>query len=188
MLTIVGLLNGLIGVQVPPSLSEVRELYLQAVQDKAAIAQGLETIERIRAARALQPMGTSGAFTAEETVLDAYEGALITLRAKHNLWPPTRLRHLREGLAILDESVAHEPAHAEVRYLRLLSCYYLPAILGRGDSVREDLAALAELLPAAAEQFPPNLYRTMVRFVLETGGLEPHERAELESVTPADGR
>jgi hypothetical protein len=114
----------------------------------------------------------------------------VTLRAKHGTWPPSRLRHLREGLSILDGAVAARPDEAEVRYLRLLSCYYLPGILGRGRSVREDFAALARLLPEARHDFPPELYAAMVRFVLENGGPSPPQRAALLAALeapPGDG-
>jgi hypothetical protein len=86
--------------------------------------------------------------------LTAYEGALATLRAKHALWPPRKLQHLRAGLAVLDATIEAHPEHAEARYLRLMSCYYLPSILGRGGSVQEDFAALARLLPGAPGPVP----------------------------------
>lgn len=183
---LVGLMGGSAGDQTPTSLIQVRGVYLEAVHEESAIERGMAAIESARAAAYAQGEGLEDLDETEATVLRAYEGALITLRAKHGVWPPARLRHLRDGLEILDESVAAAPYHAEVRYLRLLSAYFLPGILGRGQSVREDLAALAELLPAAAGSYPPDLYRTMVRFVLQNGELEPPQRAALEAVIPSE--
>lgn len=165
--------------QVPDSLLRVRQLYLEAVRDESAIPRGMRAIEEVRAA------GEAPGGSSEDALLSAYRGALVTLRAKHGLWPPARLRHLREGLAILDRSVAARPDHPEIRYLRLLSCYFLPGILGRGETVREDFDALATLLPAARDAYPPELYGTMVRFVLENGGLEAGRRRPLEAALAA---
>lgn len=156
-------------------LERVRALYLTAVADPRAIEQGLREIRMLRAHLLPAP----GSWT--DAALRAYHGALVTLRAKHAVWPPSRLRHLREGLAVLDEVVARHPAHVEARYLRLMSCYYLPGILGRSGSVREDFDALGRLLPAAREAYPAELYSSMVRFLLEQGRLANEARAPLEA-------
>src|SRR5690606_1683873 len=102
-----------------------RALYLAGVEEESAVEEGLREAERLRA----RPAGTVAA--EEGALVEAYRGALVTLRAKHGVWPPARLRHMDEGLAVLDSVVAEHPDLAEVRSLRLMSCYYLPAILGR---------------------------------------------------------
>ena len=160
-------------------LGRVRAAYYAAVAEEAAIARGLAEIESLRASGAHRPGGD------RDALLAAYRGALVTLRAKHGSWPPARLRDIRGGLAVLDSVVAAHPHHAEVRYLRLMSCYYLPGILGRGGSVREDFAALARLLPAARDRYPPELYAAVVTFVLENGRPGEAERARLEAALGA---
>ena len=163
-------------------LDRVRAAYLAAVREEAAIARGLAEIEALRAA------GAHGRGGDRDALLAAYRGALVTLRAKHGTWPTARLRDLRGGLAVLDSVVAAHPDHAEVRYLRLMSCYYLPGILGRNGSVREDFAALARLLPSARHRYPPELYAAVVTFVLENGRPGEAERARLEAaLRAADG-
>jgi hypothetical protein len=153
-------------------LEQVRHLYYEAVQSEGAIRRGLAEVERQRAhARDENARAT----------LTAYVGAFTLLRAKHGAWPPDRLRHTRRGLATLDSLIAAHPAHAEARYLRLMSCYYLPRILGRGWSVREDFAHLARLLPGVRGQYPPELYRAIVQFVLQNGHPSPEQRAALEA-------
>lgn len=167
--------------QTPTSgeIEGVRQLYLQAVQSERAIPRGLAEVERLRArTRDAHALAT----------LTAYTGALTVLRAKHGLWPPDRLRHTRNGLAVLDRVIAAHPEHAEARYLRLMSCYYLPRILGRGWSVREDFAALARLLPSVRGDYPPDLYQAIVRFVIQNGQPSPEQRAALQAALQlADG-
>ncbi|HEX2081166.1 MAG TPA: hypothetical protein VHG08_25915, partial [Longimicrobium sp.] len=122
------------------------------------------------------------------TTLMAYAGAFTTLRAKHGTWPPDRLRHMRGGLAVLDSVITAHPDHPEARYLRLMSCYYLPRVLGRGWSVREDFAALARLLPSVRGDYPPDLYLSIARFVMEHGRPSPAQRAALQaSLDGVDG-
>jgi hypothetical protein len=153
-------------------LEQVRHLYYEAVQSERAIPRGLAEVERQRA--------RTPDVDARAT-LTAYVGAFTLLRAKHGVWPPDRLRHTRRGLATLDSLIAAHPEHAEARYLRLMSCYYLPRVLGRGWSVREDFAQLSRLLPGVRGQYPPELYRAIVQFVLQNGRPSPEQRAALEA-------
>ena len=161
------------------NLEALRSLYLASVRDEHSIAKGLAEIDRVRASTHAQPGSPLDA------TLAAYAGALVTLRAKHAFWPAQKLRYLREGLAILDRTIASHPDHAEARYLRLMSCYYLPGILGRSGSVRADFAALARLLPGVREQYPPQLYDAITRFVVERGRLPAEQRRALEDTLPA---
>lgn len=142
-------------------LDDLREMFLAAVEDPDAIDRGLSEVAALRAA--------AGEEAAEPATLMAYQGAFIALRAKHGSWPPARLRHLNEGLELLDAAVALAPRDVEARYLRLLTCFYLPRLFGRQPTVDNDFDALAILLPQAAHSFPSELYRTMTRFVLAEG-------------------
>ena len=116
-----------------------------------------------------------------DALLTAYEGALVTLHAKNAFRPAQKMRHMRAGLARLDGAVVAYPDGAEARYLRLMSCYYLPGFFGRGGSVREDFAALAQLLPRVRGRYPPDLYQAIARFVVERGKLAPDARGALEA-------
>jgi hypothetical protein len=160
-------------------LGPLRQAWLAAVSDGGAIPRGLEEIERIRG-------GGVAAGSELDATLTAYRGALLTLQAKHAAWPPRKLRYLREGLALLDGAVAASPGAAEVRYVRLMSCYYLPSFFGRRGSVREDFAALARLLPQVRARYPAELYGAIARFVVEKGRLEPEQRRALEATLAPD--
>jgi hypothetical protein len=156
-------------------LTALREMYLRSVRESNAIREGLAEIDRLRA--------TGGVRRGTETdaTLTAYRGALITLRAKHAFWPVQKLQYLNQGLAVLDATVGANPEHAEARYLRLMSCYYLPGVLGRGRTVRDDFGALARLLPGVRRQYPADLYGAIARFVVERGRLPADQVRALEA-------
>lgn len=144
------------------ALRRLGALYLVGVQEKRAVEAGLRAID------SLPPDPEA----ADDAMALAYRGAFTVLRGKHAFWPHDKLRHVRHGLDLLDRAVASLPASARIRYLRLMSGYYLPGLFGRGDEVRADFAALADVLPAAAPDFTPRLHREIVQFVLENGRLE----------------
>ncbi len=118
----------------------------------------------------------------------AYGAIFEVMRARHAFWPVRKMHHLNAGLPVLDTLVTEYPDHLEIRYLRLMACYYLPRFLGRGWSVETDLLALAELLPGAARAYPAGLYREMVRFVVDSEVVTEEQRRGLRSALAASER
>jgi hypothetical protein len=149
-------------------LDRLRILYVLSVKDEARRHEGEACLAEDPAALGLAP---------GDPLLQAYRGAFRVLGAKHDLWPPRKLEHLKAGLPALDSAVAARPEHAEIRYLRLVSGYYLPFFIGRGAEVKADFAALARLLPSAHDDYPARWYLGFARFVLEKGGLAEADRA-----------
>lgn len=152
-------------------VQRIGALYLFAVDVEEAIGVGLAAVDSLRAA-------------ANDPTLDVrllgYEGAFTVLRAKHGFWPHHRLRNVQRGLEHLDRAVKLEPRDPVLRYLRLMSGFYLPSFFGRKDEVHADIAALADLLPTSREEFPRALFGVVVRFVLENGEIQAERREVLE--------
>lgn len=118
---------------------------------------------------------------APEPVLRAFAGALEVVRGKHAFWPHDKVGHVRGGLAVLDEAIRRAPESRDVRYLRLLSCFYLPFFFGRGDTVDEDLGALAGLLTRGPGSLSPGSYVAVADFVLLHAELTDGERDALRA-------
>jgi 15-cis-phytoene synthase len=154
---------------------EMGALWVQAVDDADAVRAGLEAVA------ALRPVAGEGPAA---VLLQGYEGSFVALRAKHGGGPRSRLRNLRAGFELMDRAVAEAPASAELRYIRLMSGFYLPGIFGRRAAVAEDLSALARLLPHSRDVFPPELFPVVVEFVLEHGTHSHEDRARLEELRP----
>jgi hypothetical protein len=120
--------------------------------------------------------------------IQAYAAIFEVMRARHAFWPVRKMHHLNAGLPVLDTLVTEHADHLEIRYLRLMACYYLPRFLGRGWSVDADLLALAELLPGAARAYPVRLYRDMVRFVVDSDVVSEEQRRGLRNALAASER
>lgn len=151
-------------------------LYLLAVEVEDAVGAAYTAIDTIRA------RFDAADGSALDARLVAYDGALTTLRAKHAFWPHHKLGHVRRGMSILDRAISLEAEDAVIRYLRLMSGFYLPGLFGRQDEVREDLAVLARLLPAARADFPGRMFHTVARFVLDNGRVTAANRRVLEQM------
>lgn len=148
-------------------IEELRATYIAAVDDEALINRAISLIEGV---------------DHKTPTIKAYEAAFDVLRAKHVFWPLKKMKHLRTGLPKLDALVASYPVEVEIRYLRLLSCYYLPRFLGRNDTVTQDFKALAYLLPDARASYPSKLYFDMVQFVASNSDLNQEERSALNVI------
>ncbi len=113
--------------------------------------------------------------------VQALAAALEVVRAKHSRWPPNKLKYLRTGVSTLDHLISQAPEDPVVRYLRAVSCYYLPFFLERDESVKEDFQVLARTLPGGGDAFSPVVYRAVLQFVLEHGRPGEQDREALES-------
>jgi hypothetical protein len=122
-----------------------------------------------------------GAELPEALHVNALAGALEVVRAKHSRWPPNKLKYFRRGVSALDRLVEEAPDDSVVRYLRLVSCFYLPFFLERDQSVKEDLRVLTEVLPKGRGGFSVPVYHAVIRFVLENGDPDPGEQTRLEA-------
>lgn len=123
----------------------------------------------------------------EAVQIRALGAALEVVRAKNSRWPPNKLKHLRIGISALNELVEAEPDDPVVRYLRLMSCYYLPFFLDQDELVEEDMNALAILLPEAGNAFSPYVFRGVARFVLDNGSFDEPVKARISASLASAG-
>lgn len=56
----------------------------------------------------------------------AYLGSSYALKAKHSLFPPTKLSSLKKGKALLEEAVKGSPDNPRVRMVRAIAYYRVP--------------------------------------------------------------
>lgn len=132
------------------------------------------------AREAAEALVGSGSAPEQRGIVEALAGALEVIRAKHSRWPPNKLKYLDAGITALDDLVARYPKAPGIRYLRLVSCYYLPFFLERGETVAEDFRALSHLLLEGPGVLPGPVFTAAKEFVMENGGLDAETRKRLQ--------
>jgi len=116
--------------------------------------------------------------------VEGLAAALDVVRAKHSWWPPTKLAQVDAGLTALDSLVVRMPEAPAVRYLRLVSSYYLPFFLRRDEAVRDDFRTLSKLLLRGPDSaIPDAVFPAVLGFVIDHGDLDSETRARLETVS-----
>ena len=141
-----------------PTLDSIRVMYVDAIYERVPVDDLLDAIDS----------GMSAANDAPE-MHAVYRGAATVLRARDAVWPGSKLKYTRRGLAVLDDAVALHPEHIELRFLRLISCYRLPGFLGRGWSVDEDMEILVARFASLNGKVPPKFYEEVETFVRDHG-------------------
>jgi hypothetical protein len=154
-----------------PHLDRLRILFILGVKQEIYLEVADAEIDRIQVGFDRDPNHTE--------LLMAYRGAVRVAHAKHGLNPTRKLEHIHAGVRLLDSAVAISPGQPEVRYLRLVSGYYLPFFLFRKTVVKEDFTALAAMLPGIAHQYPPKWFLSVAKFVLTKGGLDQTRQSTL---------
>lgn len=121
------------------ALAEAKEGFYGAVAgQKDQLKRSIELLEQL-----------GGASSADPQVV-AYTGACRLLEASQASWFWNKALLAREGLALLDRAVAEAPADLEVRFLRGVTGYQLPAFVGRYQLAANDLAYVAARASSAA--------------------------------------
>lgn len=154
-------------------LARLRVQYALSVGDEAFLDAAMEEIERLR---------VLGGDARLDNLLDGYAGALKVISGKHAFWPHQKLSRVKDGLRVLDSSVSEAPEHVELRYLRLVSTYYLPFFFNRGESASDDLATLVSLLDRNSDGVPADVLVPATDFVLQNAELEPELEARLSEL------
>lgn len=155
----------------PLRLERVRLLFSLSVAQEAYIEIARDEIARLEQSH-------DSLFA----VLEAHRGALDVVEGKHAFWPHSKVSHVRRGLHRLDALVAQHPNEPEIRFLRLVGCYFLPFFFGRGDTAQEDIRALAQLLPETQGTFSEAAFQATVDFLLDYGDLpSDQEKVLLEA-------
>ncbi|MDB5104367.1 MAG: hypothetical protein JWP91_2056 [Fibrobacteres bacterium] len=158
---------------IPMHLDRLRILYVLGVRKKGFLGDAEKEIDWLR-----ERIGADNGDGSD--LLLAYRGAITVARAKFGFNPTRKLEHLKAGIPLLDSALEHAPDQPEIRYLRLVSGYYLPFFIGRKEKVAEDFRALARILPQAADRYPPKWFLSVAGFVVDKGDLGQEEKARLE--------
>ena len=120
----------------PGSLAQARDLFYRAVEgDTEALSRCEETLADL---------------PAEDPKVQAYHGACQMLRSARARLPWEKGKLAKAGLVLLDGAVAAAPSDAEVRFVRGMTCYNLPALFNRSSLAARDLAEVAERAEAAS--------------------------------------
>lgn len=145
-----------------PSLSEVRQLYLNSAEEEAA-------------AKELLKLSKANDDTA---VILGYKGAAEMMLAKHVFNPLSKMSHFNKGKKAFSKAIETEPANVELRFLRFSVQSETPDFLGYKDNLEEDKKILFLNIDAMKDR---ELKMMILQFFTEAKALNPAEKQEMKS-------
>ena len=129
----------------PNEQNEIQELYRRSLAgDKDAVNQCIEKLEAVLATNPKNQLAR------------VYLGSSYTLRSRDLGFGPTKLRVLKQGLAVMDEAVAAAPNEYKIRLVRALTTNSLPAFLGQRSKSKNDFEWLAQMAKKNPDSFEPD--------------------------------
>lgn len=149
---------------------EIRKLFYFSVESK----DSLKIFEK--KLKSLNPKFDEGFYL-------AYNGAYLTLVAKHSINPYTKYYKLKEGLELLESAIQKQPENLEFRFIRLSILNYVPSFLGYDEIFLEDYEKVLTLLQK--KDFTAVDKRTqigMIEFLLRSKKLNTFHKSTLEKL------
>ncbi|MCR4417078.1 MAG: hypothetical protein NUV92_04975 [Ignavibacteria bacterium] len=119
----------------------------------------------------------------DENFLLAYNGAYLTLVAKHSINPYTKYYKLKEGLELIGEAIQREPNNLEYRFIRLSILNYVPSFLGFDDLFFEDFEKANQLIRQKDYSIvDKQTQKGIIEFLLRSKKLNSVQKSELKKL------
>ena len=157
---------------VEETLKSARKQFYAAIENKKQIEPAIKRFEHIAEVEPKYAGRTQ-----------VYIGALVALKGKHALFPHTKLKWARRGLAIMDSGLKKSPNDIEALFIHGTTCSYLPFFFRRGDDAQRDFRKIIKLMPQRMDAYDPKLITNVVVFLLENAKLTDDEKTYLKVVS-----
>lgn len=149
-------------------LTELREEYLAASKNEDAAEQFHIKMEK---------------YTGNEPVVLSYKAASEAVMAKYAWNPYFKLKHLNTAMGLFEKAVALDDKNPEIRFLRFVVEYHIPAYLNMRSHMKDDKAIVIDKLVAHPKSgINTLLARTMRDVLLERDRCTEEEKMLLKSL------
>jgi len=158
------------------ALSRARSLFYESVEDRQAVEPAMALFRKI------------GAQGTQEGLAMTYIGALTALQGKYALFPMTKYRRAKKGIALMNRGVAMDPDQIESRFVRGMTCYYLPFFFHMKETALLDFQVLIRLLETEYGDYDAGIVGHIIDFLLNNVPLSEEEMRIIQYVQDQIGR
>ncbi len=145
-----------------PNINKIRTIYQQAAQSKEATFQLLEDLKYIT--------------KKSDSVLLAYKGAAMTLKAKYARGKEQKKQYFREGVGLIEHAIKQRPANIEIRFIRLSVQENTPRFLKYKSNISKDKTFILTHFKAVRSAALKEYIR---RYALQSGLFSKEEKESL---------
>lgn len=144
-------------------LSLARQLFYKSVENSQTIDEAITLFQQI--AENEQYAG----------VASTYIGALIALKGKFAFLPTAKYSHVMKGLRLMDNGIEISPDNIEARFIRGMTCFYLPFFFYRKQTAQEDFEVVVRQLETTYHQYDTQIVLNIIDFLLKNIELSDSE-------------
>ncbi|MBN2030589.1 hypothetical protein JW824_10125 [bacterium] len=147
-----------------------RKLFYQSVENEERLEEAFNLFEEIGENESLEGLALT------------YMGALTALKGKYAFLPITKYRHVQKGLQLMDDGIQKSPDNIEARFIRGMTCYYLPFFFNRKKTAREDFKIIVKQLNTECHYYDTELIMNVTNFLLENAELNQEEIEIIQNI------
>jgi hypothetical protein len=154
----------------PEKIIQGRQLFYQSVENSKTIDKAINLFNEI------------GKNKEYEGLALTYTGALTALKGKFAFFPFTKVRRVKEGLTLMDQGILLDPKNIESRFIRGMTCYYLPFFFKRKKTAQNDFRIIVQQLQTDYPKYEAQMVLNITNFLSENVELNPEEKEIIENI------
>ncbi|MBN2104045.1 hypothetical protein JW835_08410 [bacterium] len=151
-------------------IHRARQLFYQSVEHKDSLEKAIRLFKIIEKNEAYEGMALT------------YIGALTALKGKFAFLPITKYRRVLHGLELMDQGIRKSPGNIEARFIRGMTCFYLPFFFDRKKTAHEDFRHIVRKLHTEADHYDAGLIMNVTDFLIENAELTSEESERIKQI------
>lgn len=151
-------------------IGHARELFYKSVENAQTIEKAISLFEDIGKTEEYKGLALT------------YIGALTALKGKFAFFPITKYRYVMQGLELMDQGVMKNPNNIEARFIRGMTCYYLPFLFKRKKTANGDFRMIVRLLDTEYDQYNAQIIMNVTNFLLDHAKLNAEEIQTVKNI------
>jgi hypothetical protein len=152
------------------TVTQARQLFYQSVEDAQAIEKAILLFRKIGREKACKGLALT------------YIGALTALRGKYAFSPIAKYRHVLNGLRLMDRGIAKSRDNIEARFIRGMTCFYLPFFFNKKKTAYSDFRAIVKQLHKDYHLYDAQLIMHVTDFLLKHAELNTEETRTIKEI------
>lgn len=149
---------------------EIRRLYFYSVESEDTLKKFEKYLSKLN-------------HEFDRNFLLAYQGAYLTLVAKHSINLYTKYYRLKDGLELLNKAIQKDPDNLEFRFIRISILNYVPSFLGFDDLFVKDYDKAIELLKLKDFRLVnKDTQKGIIEFLLRSSKVDSSSKVKLKEI------
>ncbi len=152
------------------TLDMARQLFYSSVENEKALEKAFNLFQKIGEQESYEGMALT------------YIGALTALKGKYAFSPISKYRWVLKGLQVMDQAIMMNPENIEARFIRGMTCFYLPFFFRRKKTAYGDFQFIVSKIKEEFYHYDGQMMLNVIQFLLDHAKLDEEEIQTLQEI------